>query len=274
MGPHKTVQRVILDKPQSGRSYNFNLELPMSPITQPSTLELLDTTTDGTSLYGNQPRVSTTKKPEDIFKLPSSNETTLKNTFWTTDSIFSCEDSTRNTSTLTESVFPKRKNIVTVDDNNTDLSATTESIFPLNRTTQKPQMHNSIVYSTNDSFKPVESRFGIDGPVYAPRKPRIPDISVAKSLMDTEKPIPTHSLYSWEDVKWYGNYGNKSTKLKAKSDISVTKSLMDTEKPIPTHSLYKWEDVKGCGNYGNKLRGQSSKMRQKGMMNLDREVSN
>ncbi len=41
---------------------SYDIELPMSPSTVPSALELLDVTGDDMSLYGDQPRVSTMKR--------------------------------------------------------------------------------------------------------------------------------------------------------------------------------------------------------------------
>ena len=84
-------KEIILDNFKHNRTSNFNLELSVSPIMNPSILELQDASTEGVSLYDS--------KPSNINMYPFQ-----EHTFASTNQSLDIEN-TANTSLLTESIF-------------------------------------------------------------------------------------------------------------------------------------------------------------------------
>lgn len=158
----------------------------MSPITQPSTLEFQDASSEGVSFYENQPRVSTSKIPthypqqEQLKRVSSPTRPLITANKFSFNSILDIEDTT-NASTLTESIFPMNKKPHT-----------------------KPNSQFDYALKSGHSELPVLLDKRSEPPPFSQR-----------SMWDTERPIfdvgghqtKSNSLYSWEEVNWYGQKG-------------------------------------------------------------------
>ena len=107
--PPRQAVRVDLDAAKRARG-NFrrpdrDLEIPMSPIRKPSTLEFLDSTSD----FMDQPKVSTQKVPhQTVFKRfgQQGSEEKMENE---QQQQYKSTYGVQNDSCLTESLFPPRK---------------------------------------------------------------------------------------------------------------------------------------------------------------------
>ena len=157
----------------------------MSPITQPSMLEFQDVSSEGVSFYENQPRVSTSKIPthypqqEQLKQVPSTTKPLITTNKYGFNSTLDIEDTTT-------------------------VSALTESIFPIHK---KPHT------KPNSQFDCTLKSGHSELPVLLDKIPKPP--SSQRSIWDTERPIfdvgghrtKSNSLYSWEEVNWYGQKG-------------------------------------------------------------------
>lgn len=158
----------------------------MSPITQPSTLEFQDASSEGVSFYENQPRVSTSKIPtrhpqqKQLKQVPSPTKPLITTNKFSFNSTLDIEDTT-NTSALTESIFP---------------------------------MHKKPHTKSNSQFDYTMKSGYSELPVLLDKRSKPPPFS-QRSMLDTERPIfdisdhqtKSNSLYSWEEVNWYGQKG-------------------------------------------------------------------
>ena len=114
--PAREAQKVNLDGLRKLKMPDRDLELPMSPIGHPSTLDFLDASTSSISLYEDQPKVSTQKLPRhtilDSFGPPNGRKKKRHNYQVLSESAESLKEtlnSSLSTSCLTESVFPAHK---------------------------------------------------------------------------------------------------------------------------------------------------------------------
>lgn len=176
-----------------------DLELPMSPIANPSALELLDTSTATESLYPEQPpRVSTMKKPEVLLLDPySGSNTTLP-----------------SGANKREFSLNHHETVDSIE----NFTAFPESLFFTRKQHAKPLQTNSLLFSThgskmmsssNTSFPAVSRKTQRQQQCQGDRsnisldseKPILPSLA-AKAPRPSKKPCTS---YSWESTNWYGD---------------------------------------------------------------------
>ena len=194
----------------------------MSPLTQPSLLELVDSTSDDQSFYHDQPKVSTMKRPNDHSDMAGCyfDETTFMETSDCSD-LWLGDDATDpiQVSAMTDTLFPIANNSSKQHKTKNSLDVTTESIFkygkPASRQLQSAfqnTMIKSILKDSTDHYdnslhsnvpRPLQSH--INHPIKPPPKVHVYDVSV----LDTEKPFTlTNDLsregsFNWDQSDWY-----------------------------------------------------------------------
>ncbi len=194
------------------------MELPMSPTTQPSNLDLFDITTDNQSFYYDQPLVSTMKRPNDTNGVNNVPHCYFDETF--TDSsihIWSDGDNSPvapvHVTAMTDSLFP-------VDTNSShqakhSMDNTTESIFKYGRpasrhaprrfqsTFQNPLINSGLNELTRytDPIRQVNVPRPL---VNAPKKPKLINVpSCTKKPLTTNNDQSNGRSYNWNHLDWY-----------------------------------------------------------------------
>ena len=195
-----------------------DLELPMSPIANPSVLELLDTSTATESLYtAHQPQVSTMKKPVLLLNPYSSTCST--------------QDARKPSFSLT------RSSDVDAVSSVESFPTLPESLFSTRKQQAKPAQTNSLLFTTHGTSK-ISSNMpltAVCGKLQLLQQREIWNMS-----LDTEKPLlpslaaraprpvkNSHTSYSWECTDWYGGATARPPLLKKKK--STEGSFHDRE---------------------------------------------
>ena len=192
------------DRPEQN---SLGLELPMSPIANPSVLELLDTSTASESLYTEQPRVSTMKKSY----LPPAHSTSSASAL-----AFKHQD------------LPSRYPLGL--DSMRDLSSFPKTLYAASKPLNKPATANkeSHLFSTytNQTAKTMNK------PVTKLHT------QYRNTSLDTERPIlssltksprldgdrPSH--YSWGSMDWYGDkLSMQPPPVKKRNSVAGTATL-------------------------------------------------
>ena len=223
----RPVMRVYLDKPNNQQSKNYDIELPMSPISHPSALEFLDTSTD-TSFYAEPPRVSTLKRTArntTVSDFDQTNDFHLGDT----DLMLANKDKDMiHVSAMTDSLFPVKQNSVTREKAKKLAKKPTQSCFSSWKA-DSSQILDSTLNSVKPTFKgnthlqnnpdhfntqAVQQRkYSFQPPLNAPLKPKLIETCTSvKSVLDTEKPIPITNLSKrrdetawWKNLGWYND---------------------------------------------------------------------
>ena len=208
---------------------NYDIELPMSPSTVPSALELLDVTGDDMSLYGNHPpRVSTMKRTNQNVARQFDPLSDGIGTGYGSEfdvSVIGTDERVLSESVISGLPVPVKRHRPSWN----ELNSTTESIFPTSKAPSK------LFQSFQDTrFKP----------------PSRNDINTARS----------------NDINIAPEYGNPSKRSKA-SDNSIyhRNSVLDTDTVFPVTSnsngkaTYRdWYSSKGGRGDGESHSSRSS----------------
>ena len=207
--PSMVKQPMRVDMKQGRPVRNTSdLELPMSPIANPSVLEFLDTSSASESLYSEQPRVSTMKKP---YLPPTHSASAMP---------FKHQD------------LPARHPLGL--DSMRDLSSFPKTLYAANKPLLKPAATNkeSNLFSTyaNEAAKTMNKPFNKPYP------------QSRNASLDTERPILSvlaksprqdgkrPSRYSWSDIDWYNDKTSVHPPPAKKRNITAdTASFHDRE---------------------------------------------
>ena len=215
--PNVTRQPYKIDLKQGRPGLNSSdFELPMSPITNPSVLELLDTSSGTESLYADQPRVSTTKKPDNLSLHPA------------VGSVFP--------PALKKHSLPQKFCLdLDMAESMNNLSTYQMSSFASKRLLSKPAVRESHLFTTYNSKTNTSANMAASIASKA---------SVRSTLLDTERPLvstlaaksyqqvtkPSHGN-PWENMEWYSDKSAQPPLLKKhkKTDTTISSSFHDRE---------------------------------------------
>lgn len=251
---HKQLTNIDLTKRKPRHSTtSFDIELPVSPVSQPSTLDFLEAASNDTlSFYeGDFPRVSTLKRDTTMnaefdFTFGSEDNATLEQSYPDPTDIgkgrvFEMMNQAARKSTnysLSDMVEkPTSKLFQTFDD------SSVKSILkpmPSLGTDQSNHVHSDL----NSSVPPDPYPYPTLSILKAPVKPKLPNESFHNTTLDTEKPYSvskfkpeTHS-HIWDDgPDWYQNrkgQNNSSNNLK-ENQFPRTKSSITYHKEVYNH---------------------------------------
>ena len=207
----KRVNKVNLDGPKPGKSYNLNLDLSMSPIPQQSMLEVQDASFGGVSMYEDPgPRVSTMKLPSVDMHNPLASKICRR------------QEQNANPFASTQSNL-----FDVVESMGNDVSGINEFIFPLHksRAVKEPTRHDF------SSVKKPRHKYE------AQKRHQVGKYQKNRSFMDTEKPI-LHELLDQARPRHHITPSNTRYKC---ANTTLNKSALDTEKPLVAPSQHNWD---------------------------------